>query len=142
MILSGYLVIGKQKSEWRTGPLMDAVGTLLTAFLTSLEVSAISGARRLDPGAAEDVGQGERDHQGEPEKSGQNDNSGEPSAVPKVHKEKSHQKHFYNRNRQRQDRIEWAEIDICDSGGQSSQDEQGYKHQRIGSNRRAFCAHL
>jgi len=26
MILSGYLVIGKQKSEWRTGPQIDAVG--------------------------------------------------------------------------------------------------------------------
>jgi|GraSoiStandDraft_14_1057315.scaffolds.fasta_scaffold15396_5 hypothetical protein len=34
MILSGYVVIGKQKSEWRTGPLIDAVGTLLTRFWT------------------------------------------------------------------------------------------------------------
>ena len=46
---------------------------------------------RADPGAGEDVGQDERDHQRQPEKSRQHHDLGESAAIPEMHEEQHHQ---------------------------------------------------
>lgn len=123
-------------SEWSARRASDGAAFRLT------RTSVISGAGWADPGAAEGIGQGERNHQREPEKSRQDDDSSESVGVQKLHEKQPYQAHFYERNGQRYDGIEWAEVDIGDPGGQGGQHEQGDEYQGIGSNRRALLAHL